>query len=61
MADGEKSVLLEIINTKYKKGAGLLRLLAERLVWIPAGSDAPKINAHYCDIKGWRVLLRANT
>ena len=51
MADGE-SLLLEIINTKYKKGGGSLRLLSERLVWIPTGSDEPKISFNYSDIKG---------
>ena len=51
MADGE-TVLLEVINTKHKKNGGVLRLLSNTLVWIPHGSDNPKLSCAYSEIKG---------
>ena len=51
MADRE-SVLLEVINTKHKKNAGSLRLLSNNLIWIPHGSDNPKLSCAYSEIKG---------
>jgi len=54
MADRE-SVLLEVINTKHKKNAGSLRLLSNNLIWIPHGSDNPKLSCAYSEIKVQRI------
>ncbi|XP_068717485.1 general transcription factor IIH subunit 1-like [Montipora capricornis] len=54
MADGE-TVLLEVINTKHKKNGGVLRLLSNTLVWIPHGSDNPKLSCAYSEIKVQRI------
>lgn len=51
MAD-QQSVILEVINTKHKKAAGILRLLSNNLIWIPHGSDNPKLSCAYSEIKG---------
>ena len=51
MAD-QQSVILEVINTKHKKAAGILRLLSNNLIWIPNGSDNPKLSCAYSEIKG---------
>lgn len=51
MADRE-SVLLEVINTKHKKTGGTLRLMSNSLIWIPYGSDNPKLSCAYSEIKG---------
>lgn len=51
MADRE-SVLLEVINTKHKKTGGSLRLMSNNLIWIPYGSDSPKLSCAYSEIKG---------
>ena len=51
MADRE-SVLLEVINTKHKKSGGSLRLLSNKLIWIPYGSESPKLSCAYSEIKG---------
>lgn len=51
MADHE-TVLLEVINTKHKKTGGTLRLMSNELLWIPYGSDHPKLSCAYSEIKG---------
>lgn len=51
MAEAD-SVLLEVINTKHKKHAGILRLLTSKLIWIPQGHDEPKLSTFYSEIKG---------
>lgn len=51
MADRE-TVLLEVINTKHKKTGGSLRLMSNNLIWIPYGSDNPKMSCAYSEIKG---------
>ncbi|CAH3152099.1 unnamed protein product [Porites evermanni] len=54
MAD-QQSVILEVINTKHKKAAGILRLLSNNLIWIPNGSDNPKLSCAYSEIKVQRI------
>ena len=45
-------VLLEVINTKHKKTGGTLRLMSNNLLWVPYGSDNPKLSCAYSEIKG---------
>ncbi|XP_022809120.1 general transcription factor IIH subunit 1-like isoform X1 [Stylophora pistillata] len=54
MADHE-TVLLEVINTKHKKNGGTLRLMSNDLLWIPYGSDNPKLSCAYSEIKVQRI------
>lgn len=55
MADRE-SVLLEVINTKHKKTGGTLRLMSNNLIWVPYGSDNPKLSCAYSEIKGKKFV-----
>ncbi|EDO49292.1 predicted protein [Nematostella vectensis] len=54
-AVSESSVLLTVINTKYKKNSGVLQLLTNNLTWSPQGSSAPKIDCKYSEIKVQRI------
>lgn len=51
-ANVDESKMLEIINTKYKKNPGILRLLTNRITWTLQGTSAPKIDCKYSEIKG---------
>ena len=51
-----KEVLLQFKNTiKFKKTDGTLKLIADKLVWTPVGSEVPKVECPYSEIKVQRI------
>jgi len=60
-ASGEESKMLEIMNTKYKKNPGILRLLTNNITWTQHGSSMPKIDCKYSEIKGKNTYLSGHS